>query len=702
MSMAAPDFIIQPKQAFLYAGKRIVYAGRARDTQRSYLFSDAAGIQVHFSGEELRQLRDRNELRDWFEPGVAGDDNGRGFRRAAISVAGANAAEKAELARRLDYCMAWELCRAPRTPEGLQPIIDTVYQRREAEAKEAGRFEPCAPSVSSVQKYIRAWLARGQIGEALVPQNRLRGNRTIKLQRNTHDVIMALIDEFYLTRERYSVAGVHRKIMTALKAKNSTLPADEKIPVPSYEALRKAVSGLCQYTVDYCRFGKKKANEKWRAVGPGIVTDHANEVWEIDDTRVDAMCLAEDGETVIGRPWVILVIDRYTRMIMSFLITFHPPDTTSAMEAIARAILNKEELLRKYGVKGSYPAEGRPDYIHVDNGKQYNSTALIAALAILGIAHRTMPVHKAWYRGIIERAIGTMLRQVFHIVSGTTFSNIFDRDTDPAPESVATATIEELARKLLEWIVHEYLRIVHKGIDEPPLALWLRDMAKNEQRMPLARDTVLDALSITVARTPSKVGLEYCELIYNSEHVAALRALPKDRVLKEVTIRIDRENLALIHFHHPHANEWLPAYLRGDLMARVNGRSLEEYQIARALRRHRRDEFGDRDPSWAESYEELERSRQKREGSSKLSERVKAAGERERLLKQAGYLTKPEGQKTPAEGEDLSSMLDRAVSFAAAPKTAAPEDAEAEDKGAADWAARNGLGAHVRKPKQES
>ena len=79
---------------------------------------------------------------------------------------------------------------------------------------------------------------------------------------------------------------------------------------------------------------------------------------------------------MIGRPWLIVVIDRHTRMIMAFVISFSPPDTTAVLEAIKIAMLSKEELLARYGVKGTYLARGRPETIHVDNAKHYNSVAL--------------------------------------------------------------------------------------------------------------------------------------------------------------------------------------------------------------------------------------------------------------------------------------------------------------------------------------
>ena len=93
-------------------------------------------------------------------------------------------------------------------------------------------------------------------------------------------------------------------------------------------------------------------------------------------------------------------------------------------------------------------------------------------------------------KGTVERLIGTLMRSVFHLVPGTTYSGIYERDEERPPDTVAESTIEELRRKLLDWIVNEYQYRHHKGIDDIPLHLWKESVAKDQQRLIPPREII--------------------------------------------------------------------------------------------------------------------------------------------------------------------------------------------------------------------
>ncbi len=338
----------------------------------------------------------------------------------------------------------------------------------------------------------------------------------------------------------------------------------------------------------------------------------------------------------------------------------------------------------------------------MDNAKHYNSVALKRALAQLGIQHRTMPVLKAWYRAIVERAIGTLSRQVFHVVPGTTHSGIYERDGETPPESVAETTLAQAEHKLWHWLVAEYSRRPHKGIEDTPLAMWRRwfQQPDNEMRLPLPAAKVDAALALTVARKVRKVGLQFKNLVYSSDRVVRLLMRPKSELREDVIIRVDRNDLTAIEFLDPTDNSWQTAYLRHDLVARVRGRSLEEYEIARAIRRNRPDE-SEADPDWTETYSEREAAREKAAQDRRLGTRVRAAAERERVFKDARRLTEPKVVPLQQPAEDLSSALDRLDADPLLPAQALAEVDE-DDFDPEAWAVDQGLGGPARKPDAET
>ena len=92
---------------------------------------------------------------------------------------------------------------------------------------------------------------------------------------------------------------------------------------------------------------------------------------------------------------------------------------------LAHAVLPKDEWLSRWRVD-IWPVWGKPDTIHVDNGKDFRSEALSRGCQQHGITLDFRPVARPAYGGHIERLIGTMMGEV-HLLPGTTFSNIQER-----------------------------------------------------------------------------------------------------------------------------------------------------------------------------------------------------------------------------------------------------------------------------------
>ena len=698
-------------RAFSYdESTKLVFRRMARN---QYIFETPDRFPMAFTEVELIDLRDTNRLKDWVEQPVG--KHGRAVTgRAATTYVLASPGEQQDAEWRLDYCMSWAAEEGVSLSDrGLGPVIARVHDRRVARAAEERRYEPPAPNYKTVQAWVRNWLARGRSIDALVSQARHKGNRRPRLHASIVDLMAQIIEEQYLTTKRLTIQATHGKLKKAVEAFNKRRP-HVAASVPSYDALARAVRGLCPFTADFCRHGPAYARNKWRSSTHGYVTTHANQVWEIDDTRADLICVRQelDPETgeirdvVVGRPWMTIVIDRHTRMLMAFVISFSPPDTATAMEAMRIAILNKREWLSKHGVKGEHPGEGVPDWVHVDNAAYYNTEELRRGLNLLGIHHATMPVLKAWYKGTVERVIGTVMRSVFHVVPGTTHANIFERDKDTTPELVAEATVERMRHELLHWIVNTYHHRLHKGLGDKPIAEWRLSRARTRKRFMPTREDVESALGRNSVRLARKDGLQFKKLMYHSEWVHQVYLLPKSQWDREVVIRHDEADLGTINFLHPALDAWHPAYLKPEFLSRTRGRTLEEYEMAQAMRAVQPDELNEStDPNWEETYRRLGLRFDDLRDSPRLRDRTKAEGareEREKLVARTARLTAPEELPPPGPQQDLSSLVAAAADAAPAPVARvepAPTVPTPDD--IASWAAGRGLGARVRKPKTE-
>lgn len=80
---------------------------------------------------------------------------------------------------------------------------------------------------------------------------------------------------------------------------------------------------------------------------------------QIDHTPLDVIVVDEVHRKPIGRPYLTLAIDVYSRMVAGLYVTLDAPSATSVAMCISHAMNTKNEYLRELGVEGDWPVWGR-------------------------------------------------------------------------------------------------------------------------------------------------------------------------------------------------------------------------------------------------------------------------------------------------------------------------------------------------------
>lgn len=75
----------------------------------------------------------------------------------------------------------------------------------------------------------------------------------------------------------------------------------------------------------------------------------------------------------IGRPWITLAIDVFSRMVAGMYVSIDPPGALSTGLCIAHAVLPKERWLAKHDIANSWPVWGVMSVVHADNAKEWPS-----------------------------------------------------------------------------------------------------------------------------------------------------------------------------------------------------------------------------------------------------------------------------------------------------------------------------------------
>lgn len=351
-----------------------------------------------------------------------------------------------------DWNEAWERYRL------IQPLLELGRSRRTTSDVEA-----VATAVGKNLTTIYRWLQKYE--ETGLVSSLLRNGRKDKGASRLPKEIEALVDEvvrdFYLTDQRRSISD------TCLEVVRKCREANFKPPHPN--TIRNRINEIAEKVRLTKRMGYKAAKEKFQPIlGSFPNADYPLAVVQIDHTPVDLILVDDLHRLPIGRPYLTLAIDVFTRMIAGYYVTLDPPGALSAGLCVSHAILPKDMLLAKYGIATPWPMWGKMQKIHVDNAKEFRGTMLERGCEEHGILLEFRPKGQPNYGGHIERAFRTFMSKT-HSLPGTTFSNVKDR-ADYNSEGKAILTLGEFETWFTIFVVEVYHQQRHKGIcNIPPI-----------------------------------------------------------------------------------------------------------------------------------------------------------------------------------------------------------------------------------------
>jgi len=401
------------------------------------------------------------------------------------------------------------------------------------------------PSPSAVARWIKRYVEAGRDIRALCPSHFLKGNRTKRYDPFVIEACHTALRKVYLKPERGSIKLAHTEAANLILRENLMRPESAKLPIPAKAMLVSMVKALPAYDVHAARFGKSAADHKFRnAVHSAPVEGPLWRV-EIDHTQLDIIVVHPISGVVLERPWITLIIDVYSRCILGFSLSFDPPSHMTVARALKMALLPKVDIKKRWpSVNGHWPMFGLMQDLVADNGLEFHGASLEDVCDILGINLSYCPRKKGWWKAVIERAIGTLNRNVTDGLPGRTFSSI-DEKGDYQPHTKATLSIEALEEIIVKWIVDIYHEEVHETLGRRPRLVWEQEV--NLEDIPIVTNThELDAImGIVEKRSLTHKGIEINSLRYNCDELGAFRQKAGD--VKDIKVKWDPEEMGHIH-----------------------------------------------------------------------------------------------------------------------------------------------------------
>ncbi len=428
----------------------------------------------------------------------------------------------------------------------IRPLLAIAKRSRadvQARAREVGFGQV------SLYDWLRRYQASGSTS-SLLPRVRSGGPPT-KLSSSQELLIKKGIETVYLQKQRLTPQNLYRELRRVC--------SQQDVKPPSAGTLRNRLARLDPSLVARRRLGTKaqQSLKPIRGTFPGA--DSPLSVVEVDHTELDIEVVDEQHRRAIGRPWITLAIDVYSRMITGYYISLDPPGDISTGLCLVHSILPKGEWLSRHEVDADWPCQGFMKVIHVDNAKEFHSQTLVRACSEYDIALKHRPVARPHYGGTIERMLGTTLRHL-HTLPGTTFSNVQQKGEYDSDRNAAL-TLRELERSLAVWVTGVYHRTFHKTLLTTPLEKYRLGVSgiggisgPLTVRLPQDAQRLRNDFLPSVHRTIQPYGVVIDEIYYWHDILRPwIHALdPSDKTTKRTFLfKRDPRDVSVILFYDP-------------------------------------------------------------------------------------------------------------------------------------------------------
>ncbi|MBW8190952.1 transposase family protein [Neiella marina] len=458
------------------------------------------------------------------------------------------------------------------TEKNIKPVLELIEEQ----------LEVSPPSWRTLVNWKKLYFESGKSVDSLVPKHRSKGCR--QMVRDSQWLVDEAIEKKYLTKERVSIAATYRYYKSRVIIENRSI-VEGKVKPLSQRAFYQRVNSLPPYDVAVARFGKRYADREFRTVGQQIPATKPMEYVEIDHTPVPVILIDDELDVSLGRPYLTMLYDRFSKCIVGLSVNFREPSYDSVRKALLNTLLDKSWLRKKYpSIKNEWPCCGKIDYLIVDNGAEFWSASLEESLKPLVTDIHYSQAAKPWRKTGIEKLFDQLNKGLINEMPGKTFTNPTQlEDYDPKKESVIRiSTFMELVHK---WVVDHY----HMSPDARgrgiPYHSW-----KSSEWPPITysrqdADRLRVELGVLSTRTVRQNGINIHGLRYQSDELNNYRKYtPASNGYIEVKTKTDPSDIGAIYVYLEQEERYIkvPAV---DVTGYTKGLSLFEHKVIQKVRR---------------------------------------------------------------------------------------------------------------------
>lgn len=379
-----------------------------------------------------------------------------------------------------------------------------------------GRFRP--PSAMTLSRYLKKYEQSNGDASLLVSGHFDRA-RPVLVGEEERALAVKAIWRFYATLEKPSPSASYEQYKTYLDETNverarALLP---QINLVSINTFKRLIASLPAIELIAAREGKDAARKAARLMTghmPALAPLH---YVEIDHAQLDLFAIDDNCCLPLGRPWVTVLVDRRSGVVLGVYISFHAGGLRSIYACIRNSLWPHQHVKGLWpDIQNDWISFGRGVNYVSDRGGDFKSPRFRQVIRSVGAFPQYCERRTPWHKPVIERFM-LQLSHLLECTPGKTFSNIDLRgDYDPAKHAVVR--FSGLVYMIYKWIVDDH-NIAPKGVGQAPrIEIWQEGMRNAPLALPKDPEQVDWALGDWHQGTLRHDGIRYQHLNYaNSE-----------------------------------------------------------------------------------------------------------------------------------------------------------------------------------------
>ena len=349
-----------------------------------------------------------------------------------------------------------------------------------------------------------------------------------------------------------------RRGFTAAHADYVRLSSEQGVPPCSSRTLRRELKRFSVEQSELARRGKRASDK--HAAPVGRISDtlpvHGSrpfQVAHVDHQVLDVWCVSGATGAVLGRPWLTLIFDAWSRMPLGYVLRFDPPSVFSVMLAIHDCVQRHNRF---------------PDSLVSDQGSEFDSPDLAIALAYLRTDHIRRPPSKPRFGSLIERVFGSIKTRLIDELLGAidTVARSRELTSSHDPMKHAVWTLASLSKLLEQYLFQTYPELIHADLGTTPSQAFdfgMEHAGERVARHVRVDDTFSLALSETVPgddgrrKVPKSVGpISVCRVLFQHPDFSF-----GDIAGTRIPVRRTPADASFVYVRLPRRPEWERAHL---------------------------------------------------------------------------------------------------------------------------------------------